>query len=340
MSEKFLSHISNLLQTDPICIEVPTHSNNKKIKGILKESEERIRFIEKFSETKKVSAFLPLLQEKLNTLKTSADRFENFYNELDNLTKKRKQIKETTEKYQKDETNVKKLNDNLGEQINKMKDQFSQLERSLNDQALAYATEKQSDLDKEFAKCSQLINDRQISIKENELLKEKRGSILSGVETQAQLMDKDYEDKKTEIENSKLKNLTNFEIYKQELNRKEDYEKEVSEAKIFCSKIETNLSLLESTVSDYEKLFNNSIKDFEKPLKKVEKIKKENTLLRKKNEEIAQNCSQNNGSIISLVEQQINLRAKIEKEIKQQATLHKLVESLETKLTSIAPITN
>ena len=332
MAQKFLEHINLFLESDSICETIPSFSNKKKIKTLIKESEERLKFVEKYSDSKKMSPILPILNDKVSFLKSAADKFENLYNEMANLRTNQKNKKEQIEKQGKNEANVKKLKDALQDQIEGMKERFAVLEREMGEQSMKYAEEKQAALDEEFNKYKELVSDRHVSTKENELLKQKRESILKDIDTQGKLMDKDYDDKRVEVSSSKLKNINSFDIYKKELDKKDDYEKEKNEAKTFCDLVHFDLSVIENSVQEYEKLFNNSIKDFEKPLRKVEKIKKESTLMRKENEDSVVKLSQNNSAMLRLVEENQALRNRLEKEAKQQAILRKLVEDLELKI--------
>ena len=332
MSEKFLTHIKIFIETTPICDPVSSFANKKKIKTIIKESEERIKFLDKFPDQKKVTPLLPILTDKISCLKSSAEKFENLFNELNQTKSLIQERKTKVEKQQKDELNIRKLRETLLDQIKSLKEKYIKIESELNAESLKYSEQKQAELDGEFNRASEMARERQSSLKENELLKEKKESILKDIQTQAELIDKDFADKKNDVSSLKTKNMNNFEDYKKELDKKSDYEIEKKEIDDFCELVKIDLNEIENKVQDYEKMFTNSMKDFERPLKKVEKIKKENGMLKTFNDETSRKVFHNNSSMMDLIATNTSLRKMIEKEEKQQTIFLKIIQDTETKL--------
>ena len=110
----------------------------------------------------------------------------------------------------------------LADEIETMKTKYIQLEKECNDDIAKYAEDKQGDLDVEFHKYRELLNERQLAMKEKEILNEKKGSILEELKKQSELIDKDFLEKQTEVNNVKSKNVSNFGEYKKELDKKSD----------------------------------------------------------------------------------------------------------------------
>lgn len=332
MAHRFNEYLSDFIDTDPICRTVPKHSNKKNIRQLLKESADRFEFIEKYSDTKRLSTLVPLLNERMNVLKSLAERFESLYNEYAENNAKLISKQQQLSKQEKALENVEKLKQNLIDESTANKDRLTKLESEQNAEMVKYAETRQAELEAEFNKQQTADHERQVIVNQNKILKEKIESVMKDIKTQTDLMDKDYEDKRTEVNNSKVKNLKNFDSFKKELDKRDELVKEGAEANEFCDRVNDSLEAVEKSVSEYEQLFNNSIKDFEKPLKKVEKIKKENIAMRKASEEAMARLTQNNVGIMQLVDENVALRNRIEKEEKQQAILSKLLEDIEKKL--------
>lgn len=331
MAQRFNEHLTLFLDTDPVCRNVPKYSNKKNIRQLVKEAADRSEFIEKYAETKRLSTLVPLLNERMNLLKSLAERFESLYNEYTENSAKLLAQQQALAQQEKALETVENLRQNMVDQTTAKRERVTKLEIEQDAESVRYAEAKQAELEAEFNKQQTADRECQVIVNQNKILKEKIESVMSDIKKQTDLMDKDYEDKRTEVNNSKVKNLSNFDSFKKELEKRDDLTKEAQEANEFCDRVNERLEAVEKSVLEYEQLFSNSIKDFEKPLKKVEKIKKENIAMRKASEEAMSRLSQNNVGIMHLVEENTILRAKIENEEKQQAMLMKLLEDIQKK---------
>lgn len=332
MAHKFKEHLWSLFESDPLCKAVPKYTNRKNIKSLQKEAEDRGKFLDKYADSKRLSLLVPLLNEKINTLKSLAERFESVYNEHSVNSSTLDARRQTLAQQEKALDGVEKVKLTLASEVETLKQRITKLEADQNSESIKYAEGKQGELEAEFGRQKEMVHERETTLKQNEVLKEKMGLILKDIQTQSDNMDKDYEDKRAEVSSSKLKNISSFDMCKKELDKKGEYEGEIAEATAFTDRVQPSLTKIEDNVQEYEKLFNNSVKDFEKPLKKVEKIKKENIALRKASEEVTQKLAQNNLGIAGLAAENLALRARIQREEKQRAMLARLAEDLEKKI--------
>lgn len=332
MAQRLYDNLNDFLKHDPLCQQLGPPSKVKKLKTMQKEAEERRRFVEKYSGTSRLSTLTPLLNEKIATLKTHAERFESAYGEFGGELARLGERKEALSKRKMDLANVEKLRETFNTQIHALQERLKQVELDMSKEALAYTESKQKELEAEYGRQKETVHERQSTIKQNEVLREKMGSILTEIQTQSEAMDKDYEEKRGEVANSKLKSLSGFDKYKKELGCREDLEKEIADCEAFCRRVQPDLEEVEGNVQEYENLFNNSIKDFERPLKKVDRIKKDNAALRKTTDDVQEQLRKNNKGLADLIEENSTLRGRIGREEKQQAILQKMVEDFEAKL--------